>query len=137
LPNQFKAAEVNAVPFSVILGEDEVAQGKVKIKENGLREGHPEKDGVVVNLEDLVSEVKQRLKRKADLDNMAQKAGGLRVVGGIKDDKAKTENATEEPAPATSESAESPKPTEPVSETEKPKEESPLSQEAIGAIPAS
>jgi hypothetical protein len=85
LPNQFKAAELNGVPFSIILGEDEVAQGKVKIKENGLREGHPEKDGVVVNLEDLVSEVKQRLKRKADLDNMAQKAGGLRVVGGIKE----------------------------------------------------
>ncbi|PQE14147.1 hypothetical protein CJF31_00006674 [Rutstroemia sp. NJR-2017a BVV2] len=137
LPNQFKAAELNGVPFSIILGEDEVAQGKVKIKENGLREGHPEKDGVVVNLEDLVSEVKQRLKRKADLDNMAQKAGGLRVVGGIKDDKTKTEDAKGEAAPTTSESAESPKPTEPVSETEKPKEESPLSQEAIGAIPAS
>lgn len=137
MPNQFKAAEVNGVPFSVILGEDEVAQGKVKIKENGLREGHPEKDGVVVNLEDLVSEIKQRLKRKADLDNMAQKAGGLRVVGGIKDSKPKTEDVMEETVPTTSESAESLKPTEPVSETEKPKEESPLSQEAIGAIPAS
>ncbi|KAM3077043.1 Cytoplasmic and mitochondrial histidine tRNA synthetase [Clarireedia jacksonii] len=137
LPNQFKAAEVNSVPFSVILGEDEVAQGMVKIKENGLREGHPEKDGVVVKLEDLVSEVKQRLKRKADLDNMARKAGGLRVVGGIKDDKVKTEGAMEEPAATTSESAEPPKPTELDSETEKPKEESSLSQEAIGAIPAS
>ena len=45
----------------MILGEDEQAQGKVKIKEMGLPEGHPEKDGVLVNLQDLVAEVKKRL----------------------------------------------------------------------------
>lgn len=142
MPNQFKAAEVNGVPFSVILGEDEIAQGKVKIKENGLRDGHPEKDGVMVNLDALVSEVKQRLKRKADIDNLTRKADGLRVVGGIKDNKAKTEaipteeSTSEAPAtnPTGSTSAES---AEPASEAEKPAEESPLSQEAIGAIPAS
>ena len=31
----------------------------------GLPEGHPEKDGVPVNLSDLVSEVKKRLAAKA------------------------------------------------------------------------
>lgn len=143
MPNQFKAAEVNGVPFSVILGEDEIAQGKVKIKENGLRDGHPEKDGVMVNLDSLVSEVKQRLKRKADIDNMTRKADGLRVVGGIKSDKAKAEAIpAEEPtaeAPATNptESAPSKESAEPASETEKSAEQSPLSQEAIGAVPAS
>lgn len=143
MPNQFKAAEVNGVPFSVILGEDEIAQGKVKIKENGLRDGHPEKDGVMVNLDALVSEVRQRLKRKADIDNMTRKADGLRVVGGIKDDKAKIEAIPAE-APTSEASASNPTDSapsaegvEPASETEKPAEESPLSQEAIGAVPAS
>jgi hypothetical protein len=49
------------VPWAVILGEDEQAQGKVKIKEMGLPEGHPEKDGVLVDMKDLVSEVQKRL----------------------------------------------------------------------------
>ena len=48
----------------MILGEDEQAQGKVKIKEMGLVEGHPEKDGVLVDLKDLISEVKKRLEAK-------------------------------------------------------------------------
>lgn len=142
MPNQFKAAEVNGVPFSVILGEDEIAQGKVKIKENGLRDGHPEKDGVMVNLDALVSEVKQRLKRKADIDNMTRKADGLRVVGGIKDDKAKAEailagESTTEASATKSTEAPSNESAEPAPETEKPAEESLLSQEAIGAVPAS
>lgn len=116
LPNQFKAAEVNGVPMAVVIGEDEVAQGKVKIKEMGLRDGHPEKDGVLVDLADIVPEIRQRLKRKANLDQLAQEAEGLRVVDGIKGEPEKVED---------------------VPETEKPAEESPLSQEAIGAVPAS
>jgi histidyl-tRNA synthetase len=116
LPNQFKAAEVNGVPMAVVIGEDEVAQGKVKIKEMGLREGHPEKDGVLVDLIDIVPEIRQRLRRKANLDGLVQEAEGLRVIGGIKGEAEKVEG---------------------VSETEKPAEESPLSQEATGAAPAS
>ncbi|KAL7628767.1 Cytoplasmic and mitochondrial histidine tRNA synthetase [Parahypoxylon ruwenzoriense] len=88
LPNQFKAAEVNGVPFAVILGEDELAQGKIKIKEMGLRDDHPEKEGVLVNLSNLVEEVKQRLLRKRELDEMTRRAEGLRVVRGIKGDDA-------------------------------------------------
>lgn len=84
LPNQFKAAEVNGVPFAVVLGEDELAQGKVKIKEMGLRDGHPEKEGVLVNLTDVAEEVKQRLQRKRELDDLTQMAEGLRVVHGIR-----------------------------------------------------
>ncbi len=116
LPNQFKAAEVNGVPMAVVIGEDEVAQGKVKIKEMGLRDGHPEKDGVLVDLADIVPEIRQRLRRKANLDQLAQEAEGLRVVDGIKGEPEKVED---------------------VPATEKPAEESPLSQEAIGAVPAS
>lgn len=116
LPNQFKAAEVNGVPMAVVIGEDEVAQGKVKIKEMGLRDGHPEKDGVLVDLADIVPEIRQRLKRKANLDQLAQEAEGSRVVDGIKGEPEKVEG---------------------VPKTEKPAEESPLSQEAIGAVPTS
>lgn len=104
------------MPVAVVIGEDEVAQGKVNIKEMGLREGHPEKNGVLVNLADIVPEIRKRLQRKATLDQLAQEAEGLRVVDGIKGEPEKTEG---------------------VPETEKPAEESPLSQEAIGGVPAS
>ncbi|KAH8602544.1 histidyl-tRNA synthetase-like protein [Bisporella sp. PMI_857] len=98
LQNQFKAADENGVPFSVILGEDEVAAGKVKIKENGLRAGHPEKEGVLVDLGDLVPEIRKRLARKAEIDSMTQEAGGLRVVGGIKGESEKTTAPLEDTA---------------------------------------
>lgn len=52
------------MPFAVILGEDELAQGKVRVKEMGLEEGHPEKEGVLVDLKDLTKEVKARLAKK-------------------------------------------------------------------------
>lgn len=61
LPVQFKAAETAGIPFGVILGEDELIAGKIKIKEMGLPEGHPEKEGVLVNKDDLVPEIKKRL----------------------------------------------------------------------------
>lgn len=66
LPQQFKQAEAGGVPFSVILGGDELAQGKVKIKKNGLPDGHPEKDGVLVEKVNLVSEVRKRLRSTAE-----------------------------------------------------------------------
>ena len=49
------------MPFAVILGKSELDAGKVKIKELGLAEGHPEKNGVDVDLTALVSELKQRI----------------------------------------------------------------------------
>ena len=61
---QFKAAEQGSVPLAVILGEDEQARGMVKVKEMGLPEGHPEKDGVLVPIDDLVAQVKKRLSMK-------------------------------------------------------------------------
>lgn len=59
LPQQFKAAA--DVPVAVILGEDELAAGKVRVKVLGLEEGHPEKEGVLVDMTDLVEEVRKRL----------------------------------------------------------------------------
>jgi histidyl-tRNA synthetase len=85
-----------------------MAKGKVKIKENGLRPDHPEKEGVMVDLSDLVFEVRSRIKRKSAIDSLAIEAEGLRVVGGSK---------KEEPA--------------------KTGEDVPLAQEEIGATPAS
>lgn len=65
LPAQFKAAESASVPLAVILGEEEQIAGKVRIKEMGLPEGHPEKDGVLVELKELPTEIKKRLALKA------------------------------------------------------------------------
>lgn len=84
VPAQFKAAEANGVPFAIFLGDDEVAQGNVKIKEMGLQEGHPEKEGILVSLDDMVKEVKIRLDRRKELEGLTQQAEGLKVVDGIK-----------------------------------------------------
>lgn len=77
LPAQFKSAEQNGIPFAVILGEDEQAQGKVKIKEMGLPEGHPEKDGIMVDSKGLVAEVRQRLRKKIESEEVVEGVNGL------------------------------------------------------------
>lgn len=41
-----------------------MAAGKVKIKEMGLPDGHPEKEGVLVDLASLVDELKPRIAKK-------------------------------------------------------------------------
>lgn len=61
LPAQFSAAEKNGVPWGIILAEDELARGCVKIKEMGLPKGHPEKDGVEVKLNEVVAEMQKRV----------------------------------------------------------------------------
>ncbi|KAH8168564.1 histidyl-tRNA synthetase domain-containing protein [Sarocladium implicatum] len=61
LPQQFKAAETAGVPVAVILGEDELAQGKLKLKVLGLPEDHPEKEGKLVERTQMVEEVKKLL----------------------------------------------------------------------------
>ncbi|KAI9700492.1 MAG: Cytoplasmic and mitochondrial histidine tRNA synthetase [Bogoriella megaspora] len=58
---QFKDAEDSGAPIAIMLGEEELKQGKVKIKEMGLPEGHPEKDGVLVSADDIAKEVKVKL----------------------------------------------------------------------------
>lgn len=113
LQNQFKAADDNDTPLSVIIGEDEIAQGKVKLKENGLPKDHPEKEGVLVDISDLVSEIRQRLKRKAELDSITREAQGLKVVDCIRGDLANAQpaagiEAPAEPAKETSETKEAP-----------------------------
>jgi histidyl-tRNA synthetase len=100
LPQQFKAAEVNGVPFAIFLGDDEVAGGKVKIKEMGLKDGHPEKEGVLVDLTDMVQELKTRLERKKTLDEVLVQAEGLKVVDGIKAEDAAPAAQETTPAPA-------------------------------------
>lgn len=59
---QFKNSEKYGAKYAVILGEDEQARGEVRVKELGLPDGHPEKEGVLVKMEDLVSEVTTRIK---------------------------------------------------------------------------
>lgn len=83
LQAQFKSAEVDSVPYAVILGEEEQAAGKVKIKELGLPDGHPEKDGVLVDISNLPVEIKKRLAKKAgtmaELAEIVGRTGTLNV----------------------------------------------------------
>lgn len=59
LAQQFKSAE--DVPLAVILGQDELAAGKPKIKVLGLPDGHLGKESVLIEKADLVAEVRKRL----------------------------------------------------------------------------
>ncbi|KAI5793139.1 hypothetical protein EDC01DRAFT_615755 [Geopyxis carbonaria] len=66
LPAQFAAAERNGVPYAVVLGEEEMERGLVKVKEMGLPEGHAEKNGVDVEIGELVTEVRRRMREKEE-----------------------------------------------------------------------
>ncbi|KAJ6189658.1 hypothetical protein N7519_004566 [Penicillium mononematosum] len=81
LPQQFKAAEQGAIPFGIILGEEELAAGKCRIKEMGLLEGHPEKEGVEVEIASLVPELQTRLAKKQQgvISSLAQQLQGTSV----------------------------------------------------------
>lgn len=65
------------MPFAVIFGDDEIANKQVKIKEMGLPDGHPEKDGVVVEISNLVDEVKRRIANRTDVEVLTQVTDGL------------------------------------------------------------
>jgi len=68
---QFKAAETGGVPVGVIIGEDELKAGKVKVKVMGLPDGHPEKEGRLVEKSELVAECKRLLAEEAQKANGA------------------------------------------------------------------
>jgi len=82
LPAQFKAAETNGVPFALILGEDELKDGKVRLKEMGLAEGHAEKEGVMVEMGDLEGEVKRRVARWYAGDGVVDGMNGVSLGDG-------------------------------------------------------
>ncbi|KAJ5224532.1 Histidine-tRNA ligase/ATP phosphoribosyltransferase regulatory subunit [Penicillium citrinum] len=83
LQQQFKAAEEGDVPFGLILGESELAEGKVRIKELGLKlpDGHPEKDGIDIELASLIPALKTRLelKQSSSVASLAQQLQGTQV----------------------------------------------------------
>lgn len=79
LPQQFKAAETNGVPFAVILGDDELAAGKCRIKEMGLPDGHEEKEGVMIDMASLEDEVKTRVEQKGAHTSLAESLNGLNL----------------------------------------------------------
>lgn len=83
----------------MILGEDELAAGKVRVKELGLEEGHPEKEGVLVDISSLVDEVRSRLVKKraaAPTSTSTATAGNVMELA-QKLDGVKVETATEAP----------------------------------------
>lgn len=66
LPQQFKKADQKGARIGVILGEDEIRNGQVKVKIMGLTDdSNPYKEGVLIKRDELVSEVN---KIKKDLD---------------------------------------------------------------------
>ena len=67
------------MPYAVVLGEDELAAGVVKIKEMGLPDGHPDKNGIDVKLADLVAEVRSRLAARG-----TKEANLVRAVQAVK-----------------------------------------------------
>jgi histidyl-tRNA synthetase len=67
LQNQFKAAENAKVPWGVILGEEELKDGKVKIKRMDLPPGDPRKEDVTVEMANLVEELRSRIQGKISL----------------------------------------------------------------------
>ena len=60
---QFEKAEQGRVPWAILFGEDELKEGKVKIKDlsQGKEYEGKDKQGVLINLDDLVPELKERL----------------------------------------------------------------------------
>lgn len=89
LPAQFKAAEVSGIPFAVILGDEELAAGKCKIKEMGLPEGHAEKDGVLIDLANLEQEVKTRISKQATVATLSNGVSSIDLkveAAGVKTD---------------------------------------------------
>ncbi|KAL1996638.1 hypothetical protein VTN49DRAFT_7503 [Thermomyces lanuginosus] len=72
LPQQFSQAEAHGIPFAVILGEDELAAGQVRVKELGLEKGHPEKEGVLVDIKNVAEEVQKRIARKKNASAQQQ-----------------------------------------------------------------
>lgn len=67
LQNQFKFAENAKIPWGVILGDDELKEGKVKLKAIGLPQGHPGKEDIVIERANLVPELKRRLAGEVEL----------------------------------------------------------------------
>jgi histidyl-tRNA synthetase len=61
LPAQFKEGDRIGAPVAVIFGEEEIEKGEVKVKEMGLPEGHPEKDGVPVKIEEMAKYIQGKL----------------------------------------------------------------------------
>lgn len=59
----------------------------------GLDDGHPEKEGVLVPIPSLVSEVHRRLEQLRKFEEMTVDASGLRVVDGIKGESVVTGDA--------------------------------------------
>lgn len=74
----------------MILGEDELAAGQVKIKEMGLLEGHPEKEGVSVDIKNLVDEIKLRIEKK----NKGIETSTVIATDAVESTTAATENLT-------------------------------------------
>jgi histidyl-tRNA synthetase len=72
---QFTAAEKIGCALTVQLGEDEQENGQVRLKQLGLPKDHPEKEGVLVQIDVLAEEVKRKLASMAKTGAVAEIVG--------------------------------------------------------------
>lgn len=76
LPAQFKKAEQCGAPIGIILGQDEMKEGKVKIKVMGLPDSDPRKEGVLIEQKDLISEVRKTLAEQRVMTAIEERSKG-------------------------------------------------------------
>jgi histidyl-tRNA synthetase len=76
LPQQYKAAEQGNIPSAIILGKEELAAGKRRIKEMDFTEGHTKKKDVEGTSESLVLEPSCQ-EVGGELTSLAQRLQGL------------------------------------------------------------
>jgi histidyl-tRNA synthetase len=85
-----------------VLGEDELAQGKVKIKEMGLPEGHPDKEGIMVAIADLIPEVRTRIARQKGETEKKEEKEVAKLTQQMEDVKVTAEELRSEATPLAS-----------------------------------
>ena len=81
LPQQFKKAEQKGARIGIILGEDEVKSGKVKIMILGLTDAYdPRKEGVMINRSDMINDIKATIQElDGKMDTVTQQLEGVTV----------------------------------------------------------
>ena len=83
LPAQFKKAEQKHARIGIILGEDEIKTGIVKLKVMGLKDdSDPRKEGIPVKRDEMVDEVRRTLEELNSVDGLATQLGSTAVTAG-------------------------------------------------------
>ncbi|KAK5071777.1 Cytoplasmic and mitochondrial histidine tRNA synthetase [Lithohypha guttulata] len=99
LPAQFKKADSKGARIGVILGEDEIRNGQVKVKIMGLTDdSDPRKEGILIPRGDLVKEVSGMLRELdgGEVEGVTKQMEGLGVDAGTRQKVTLTEEQRKE-----------------------------------------